>query len=123
MTPKVLVADGDGDLCDLYRLFFSRQGWRVRLAANALECLTELRQSLPHVLILDLQLDWGGADGLLDLIREDEALAGVPVILTSTDHGEDGLTRFVSPPVVQALLKPFSMIDLLEIVRSRMERK
>jgi two-component system phosphate regulon response regulator PhoB len=120
MAPAVLIADADSDLCDLYRRFFSRHGWQVRTSAGGLECLAQLRQALPQLLILDWHLPWGGADGLLAVMRDDPGLARVPVILTSTEASPEVLPKVVSSPVVQALEKPFSLTVLLDLVRSRL---
>ena len=116
MAPAVLIADADWDLCDLYWRFFSHRGWQVRTSGAGLECLTQLRQCSPHLLILDLRLPWGGADGLLAVMRDDPGLARIPVILTPTDS----LAGPVSPPVVHTLWKPFSLTALLEIVRAEL---
>jgi DNA-binding response OmpR family regulator len=118
MAPTVLIADADRDLCELYRRFFSRHGWQVQTSGGGLECLAQLRQCSPHLLILDLQLPWGGAEGLLAVMRDDPGLARVPVILTSTEASPEAPAGLVLPPVVQALWKPFSLAVLLNIVRS-----
>ncbi len=119
MAPVVLIADADQELCGLYRRFFSHHGWQVRTSGGGLECLAQLRQCSPHLLMLDRQLAWGGADGVLAVMRDDPCLARIPVILTSTDASAEALSDLVSPPVVQALWKPFSMKALLEIVSFR----
>ena len=111
--PTVLIADADADLSDLYRRFFSRHGWQVQLSRDALECLGKLRDGLPGFLILDLQLAWGGADGLLEMMREDPRLASVPVVLTSTTASPETFSDLTAPPVVQVLEKPFSLSALL----------
>ncbi|MBI3461505.1 MAG: response regulator [Planctomycetes bacterium] len=123
MVPTILIADVDRELCELYRQFFSHHAWQVQTSGGGLECLARLRQSSPHVLILDLQLPWGGADGLLAVMRGDPSLAHIPVILTSTEAPLEGLSGLVSPPVVQALWKPFSLTALLEIVRSGLGKR
>jgi hypothetical protein len=71
-------------------------------------------------LILDLHLPWGGADGLLAVMRDDLRLARIPVILTSTEPLAERLSHLVSPPVVRALWKPFSLTALLDIVSSEL---
>jgi DNA-binding NtrC family response regulator len=119
MTATVLIADSDQDLCDLYGPFFTRQGWNVQTSAGGLECLSHLRRCIPQLLILDLQLPWGGADGLLAIMRADPALSRVPVILTSAEPSLETLSRPTSPQVVQALSKPFSLTDLVDIVCTR----
>jgi CheY-like chemotaxis protein len=116
MAPAVLIADADPELCGLYRRFFSRHGWRARASGGGVECLAQLRQSSTQLLILDLALTWGGADGLLAVMRDDPGLARIPVVLTSAEPSPAALSGLVSPPIVQALRKPFSLTALLEMV-------
>ncbi len=111
--PTVLIADADADLCDLYRRFFSRHGWQVQLSRDGVECLGRLRDGSPGFLILDLQLKWGGADGLLEIMRDDPCLASVPVVLTSTTAQPETFPQLTLSPVVQVLEKPFSFSALL----------
>jgi two-component system cell cycle response regulator DivK len=118
MAPAILIADADRELCDLYRRFFSHHGWQVRASGDGLECLARLRQLSPQLLILDLNLPWGGADGLLAVMREDPSLDRIPVILTSTEASPEAVSGLVSPPVVNVMWKPFSLTALFEIVRS-----
>jgi len=121
MAPTLHVADADRDLCDLYRRFFSYHGWQVRTSGGGLECLAQLRRFSPDLLILDEQFPWGGAERVLDVMRSEARFTHVPVILTLTGAFPDRLAGLVSPPVVQALCKPFSFTALLEIMRSAME--
>lgn len=118
MTSAVFIADADAELRDLYREFFTHHGWRVQTSEGGLECLSQMRRYSPHLLILDLELRWGGADGLLAVMRGDPGLARVPVVLTSTEASSEALSGLMSPPVVQALGKPFSLTVLLGIARS-----
>ncbi len=117
MVATILIADSDPELCDLYRRFFSHHGWPVQTAGGGLECLAQLRQRVPRLLILDVPLPWGGPDGLLAVMRDDPRLCHVPVILTSTSACSDIPAGLASPPVVRALWKPFPLQTLLEIVR------
>jgi DNA-binding response OmpR family regulator len=110
VTPCILIADSDPELRELYQQFFSRHGWRSEAADGGIDCLAWLRRVLPHVLVLDAQLPWGGADGLLAVMRTDVYLHRVPVILTSLDAVRDTLP----PPVVDVMMKPFPLNELLE---------
>jgi CheY-like chemotaxis protein len=114
--PDVHIADADGELCDLYRRFFRHHGWQVQTAAGGLECLAQLREGSPNLLILDSQLPWGGADGVLAVMRDDPGLARVPVVLTSTGACPEFDAGLASPPVIHALWKPFSLTALLALV-------
>ncbi len=100
MAPAVFFADAE--LCDLYRKYFTHHGWRVQTSEGGLECLSQLRQYAPHLLILDLELRWGGADGLLAVMRDDPGLARVPVILKSTEASPEAFFVRITVSVQQS---------------------
>lgn len=116
--PRILVGDGDQVIRDVYRRFFARHGYEVEVADGGVECLAKLRRFFPDVLILDLNLLWGGGDGVLAWIREEIPAHGIPVILTGTAGYPQEFSEFVDPPVVDYVPKPFSLSALLEKVRS-----
>ena len=103
--PTVLCADADRELRDVYVWLLSSYGFRVETADDGLECLAKLRQFVPDLLLLDLELPWGGGDGVLEVMRGNLSLLPVRVMLTSS---------VASPPAVQALAKPFQLSALVE---------
>ena len=56
MKQTLLIADGDAELCDLYRRFLAERGYEVGSSSNGLDCLRKLRQVTPAALVLDLEL-------------------------------------------------------------------
>jgi two-component system response regulator AtoC len=118
MKPILLVAEEDAELRQIYARYLTGRGYRVETAADGLECLEKLRRLMPAVLVLDRQLCWGGADGVLAWLREQNARAGVSVVLTAmAGRPADGLSD-IQPPVVKLLPKPFALTALLECVRA-----
>jgi two-component system response regulator MprA len=118
MNQALLIADGDAELCDVYRGFFACQGFDVKTALDGLDCVEKLRRVTPAVLVLALELRWGGGDGVLAWLREEGAKSGVPVILTIAAGSPPHMAAFTEPPVVDHLCKPFALTALLERVRS-----
>ena len=120
MNQTLMIAEGDAELCDAYRRFFARQGWDVETASDGLDCVEKLRCVTPAVLGLDLEILWGGADGVLAWLRDEGAKSRVPVVLTTmADYAPQ---RTVFPPVVGYLRKPCALAALLESVRSAVAR-
>ena len=95
MKHRLLIAISDAEWCELYRRFLTELGYEVETATNGLDCLANLRQVAPAVLVLDLELPWGGGDGVLAWLREES-----PAL------------------VVDYLPKPVALTPLLESVRS-----
>ena len=122
MNQTLLIADGDAELCDACRLFFACQGFDLETALDGLACVEKLRRATPAVLVLALELHWGGGDGVLAWLRERGAESGVPVILTYTARNPPHLAAFTESSVVDYLCKPFELTALLERVRSALAR-
>ena len=118
MKPRVLIAEGDESLEAIFTHFLSRHRFDIDSVSTGLECLQRMRKYPCHALVLSRELLGGGGDGVLAVMREEPILARIPVILTSTLSSPDELSRLISPPVVQALRKPFSLTTLLECLRT-----
>ena len=122
MKQRLLIADRDAELCEIYRRFLTQQGYGVETSRDGLDCLAKLRQVTPAVLVLDLELLWGGGDGVLAWLREASPASRIPVLLTATAADPADMAEFNEPPVVDYLPKPFALTALLEKVRSAVAR-
>jgi len=112
----LVIADGDAELCDVYEQMLTEHGYDVITSSDGLDCLKRLRQATPAALVLDLDLRWGGSDGVLAWLREELPAHEVPVILTATGSCPHEIAHFIEPPVVGFLPKPFAANSLLESV-------
>ena len=78
----VLVVDDEEGIRDMYRMVFPSlsSGLRVITAATAKEALERVRQSRPHVILMDLNMP--GMDGVeaTRRLKADSSTAHIPVI-------------------------------------------
>ena len=112
MSLHILIADQDIALARLYRRFLSNHGLSAEAVASGLECLKEVRQQAPDVLVLDHELRWGDALGVLTCLRQDGL--SMPVLLTTWQRSPETVRRLVVPPVVLCLRKFFPLPALLD---------
>ena len=112
MTMRLMVADADEGMLERCERYSSLNGIALRTASGGVECLAELRRSPPDVLVLDMDLPWGGGDGVLSIMREDDSLARIPVVLL--DRNSEAAFRPGRFPanVVGRLVKPLD-VDML----------
>jgi DNA-binding response OmpR family regulator len=113
MKTRVLVADRDVGVRDVYRLFLEGCGFEVDTASDALQCCAVLIERTPDAVVLEHGLLWGGADGVVARMREDWDVPSVPVVLIIHDVACDEVSNLVEDPVVACLRKPFRMNVLL----------
>ena len=83
----------------------------------------KLRQVTPAVLVLDMELRWGGGDGVLGWLREEPQFLPGRVVLTTTAAVPAHMLDSLAPlngkseekgPVVKTLTKPFPLSALLD---------
>lgn len=97
MKKTLLIADGDAELCDLYRRFLSARGYDVESSSDGLDCVAKLRRMKPAALVLDPELRWGGGVGVLAWLREESLMPGLPIILTATSGYPKDFAEFIEP--------------------------
>jgi DNA-binding response OmpR family regulator len=114
MKLKVLIAEADEELAQAACSCLIAHECEARVARSGLQCLEEIRRFCPQVLVLAVELLWGGGCGVLACLRERRFGCCPAVILTATDVNEHRLIR--SAPVVDCLLKPFLLASLIESI-------
>jgi DNA-binding response OmpR family regulator len=123
MQRALLIAESDPELRDIFRSFLTDCGFQVDTASDGLDCLQKLRQLGPAVLVLDRELRWGGADGVLAWLREERMPSAVAVVLTATAGASPETAQDIESPVIRLLAKPFALRDLLASVRAGVAAK
>ncbi len=111
--PAVLVIEDDSALRDSLVELIEAEGFHVRAARDGLEGLALLRAGLcPRAVLLDRWMPKLDGAGVLTAMTRDERLAKIPVVWMSGD--------VAAPPrdVSAHLEKPFSVDDLLDVLRS-----
>jgi DNA-binding response OmpR family regulator len=112
MKPRLLATDPDPLLLGIYRTYFPHFGFDVATAGDGLHCVRLLRELAPDALILSFELLWGGGEGVLACVREENQMRPIPVVLTFDGFRPAKAAKYLVPPVVKILEKPFRLRDL-----------
>jgi DNA-binding response OmpR family regulator len=118
MTGRVLLIEDEPNIIEAIRFILSREGWRVDTHSNGEDAVEMVRSKTPDVVILDVMLPGRSGYDILREMREDPALASLPVLmLTARGQSKDremaeraGASRFMT--------KPFSNAEVLDAVRA-----
>jgi two-component system, chemotaxis family, chemotaxis protein CheY len=112
----VLLVEDDPDIRDIVQDVLEAEGYDVIPASHgkqAIEFLHDVRDTSPPALvILDMKMPLVSGRHVLEVMRNDEALASVPVVVMSAVSQEKplGASAF--------LRKPFSLDSLFDTVRT-----
>lgn len=114
----VLVVDDDASIVEMIRLGFETEGINVLSAGDGGEALDVLRAEHVDVVVLDIMMP--RVDGWMALmeIRNDPAIADVPVIMLTAKTQELAKILAFKQGVQQYVTKPFNMLELAARVRS-----
>src|SRR5262249_28466284 len=66
---QVLVASSSAFRRDLYRQAIHSLGHEALLADGGVDCVRQMRNQQPQILLLEAPLLWGGSDGVLDVLN------------------------------------------------------
>uniref|UniRef100_A0A7C2K0C0 Response regulator n=1 Tax=Schlesneria paludicola TaxID=360056 RepID=A0A7C2K0C0_9PLAN len=115
MSIQFLIADSDPQFREGCRRFLVARGFEVEVASDGLQCLDQLRQATPQILVLDPGLPWGGGDGVLEWIHEQEPLNPLTILLTD-GHCCPTLPEAVRKRVTARLERPRNLQELQQFV-------
>lgn len=110
---KILIVDDEFDIVDVLGDVLTVEGYQVVTAANGREGLMRLRETLVDLVLLDCMMPVVDGPEMLRLMREDERLLNVPVVMMSAAE----MRRQVQALGCSAFLKkPFDLNTLLQTV-------
>lgn len=107
---KIFIADDEENIRDLLGKFLEDAGHEVRLFENGDSLLTELDNSVPDIVVLDVMMP--GIDGFTACSRIRKAYPDITILLlTARDTDADFMTGFMAG-CDDYLTKPFSPLKL-----------
>ena len=114
MKTRLLRADADQVLTELFARYFTRFGFDMRTSFSALDCVSQLRDYQPDVLVLDEDLLWGGANGVLAWLKVDGPLLRPRVVLAAGGTAAKYLSLQTALPSAHCLQRPFRLTTVLK---------
>jgi DNA-binding response OmpR family regulator len=120
--PTVLVADDDRDVQNLVRFRLEREGVRVVTASDGEAALELAREQRPDVCVLDVMMPKLNGFEVLKELRDDEATAGIRVILLTARTGESDVDQAFDVGADDYVTKPFNPQELRQRVRAQLSR-
>ena len=118
IAPGILVVDDSITSRSLERSILEAHGYRVRVAVDGLEALELLRAEKADLIITDIQMPRLDGFGLVEAVKADPELKGIPMIIVSSleqpEDQERGLLLGADAYVVK---RKFDQTELLDAIR------
>lgn len=111
--PFALIVEDERDIAALFRQVLDLAGYRTEIAARGKRALERLTTGEPDIVLLDLTLPEIPGAEILEIMRADERLKKIPVVVI-TGYPEIAESLSVEPDLV--MIKPVSSEQLTKLV-------
>jgi DNA-binding response OmpR family regulator len=119
-TPNILVVDDTEAICSALRDLLTMNGYAVRTAPSGERALQIMESAEMDLIITDLKM--GGMSGL-DLLKQVKQLKpSLPVVILTGFGDMDSVIAAMRAGVADYLKKPFSVNEVLEVVRRELRK-
>jgi DNA-binding NtrC family response regulator len=119
MREVIVVADDNADMRQYLRRLLGGR-YEVHGVPDGRHALDTMRLLRPALLLADVMMPQLDGFGLLRTVREDPALASIPVILLSARAGEESRVEGLQAGADDYLVKPFSARELLARIEAHL---
>ena len=121
MSTKILVIEDVPEMSELVSMYLTKEGREVSKALCAEEALDILKEKVPDLVILDLNLPGMSGFDFLKKFRE-EYNTTIPVIISSARDGDEDIIEGLGHGADEFLTKPFSPRVLVAKVKANLRR-
>ncbi|MDT0683969.1 sigma-54 dependent transcriptional regulator [Roseicyclus sp. F158] len=117
----ILITDDERDIRELVGDILKDEGFSVRLAANADECMSSINAEPPALMILDIWLKDSRMDGIdiLKTVKRDNP--DIPVVIISGHGNIEIAVAAIKQGAYDFIEKPFHIDQLMVVIRRAME--
>ena len=116
---KILVVDDDPQIRRVMRATLSGQHYEVLEARNGEEALARFRETLPDLVLLDMNMPGMGG---LETCRSLRVGSEAPIIILSVRNSEKDKVAALDAGADDYVTKPFGMEELLARIRAALRR-
>ena len=118
---RILVVDDEMDICEILKFNLENNGYVVDVANSGKEAL-EMPLAEYSLLLLDVMMDDMSGFALATRIRQDAALARIPIIFITAKTGENDVLTGFNVGADDYICKPFRISEVLARVKAVIRR-
>ena len=119
----IMVVDDSITVRKVTTRLLERNDLHVITAKDGVDAVAKLQESVPDVMLLDIEMPRMDGYELATHVRNDERLRSVPIIMITSRVGEKHRNRAVEIGVDRYLGKPYQEGDLLRTIKDLLEER
>jgi chemosensory pili system protein ChpA (sensor histidine kinase/response regulator) len=115
-APMVMVVDDSLTMRKITSRLLEREGYRVLTAKDGMDALEQMKDALPAVMLVDIEMPRMDGFDLTRILRGDPHTRGVPIIMISSRTADKHRTQAAALGVNVFLGKPYPESELLQTI-------
>ena len=119
MDTKILVVDDDNNISELLKVYFTNEGYEVKLASDGVEGISYFKMYEPDIVLLDIMLP--KKDGW-QVCREIREMSSKPIIMITAKGEVFDKVLGLELGADDFVVKPFDMKELSARVKAVLRR-
>ena len=119
MRHTILIAEDDGDIVELLRLYLENSGYRVISAENGIRALELMKREPVDLALLDVMMP--GMDGY-ELTRRIRQASNIPILILSAKDQDYDRILGLNLGADDYLTKPFNPMEVAARIQSNLRR-
>jgi len=121
-TALVLVVDDNEMNRDMLSRRLKRQGYDIEVAEDGIVALEAMRNKTFDLVLLDVMMPRMNGYEVLEAVRQDTSIVGVPIIMISAVDDLDSVVKCIELGAEDYLFKPFNPVLLKARVQASLEK-
>ncbi len=122
MVQRILVVDDDKQIVRLLRTYLEESGYRALVAYDGESALHIIRRERPDLVLLDLMLPNRDGWEVTRLVRQDDSLQGLPLIMLTARADDQEKIVGLELGADDYVTKPFNPREVVARVRAVLRR-
>ena len=114
---KILIVDDDLDIREVVRDRLKAMGFEVVEASDGLQAMARLREELPAITLLDLQMPRKSGLEVLKAIKTDPRTHAIPVVILTSSREEQNMVEGYKLGANAYIQKPVDFDQFRQIVK------
>lgn len=119
---RILIVDDEEMVRKAMARNLSRAGFEVMTAANGAEALSELQQSRPNIVLLDVMMPGDDGFAVLEKIRALHSYADLPIIMSTACDARADILKALRLGANDFAPKPVRIPELLDTIERNLRR-
>ncbi|MCU4651582.1 response regulator [Roseibacterium sp. SDUM158016] len=116
MSVRILAVDDSPTMRGLIGAALTPNGFEVHFAEDGIDGLERLAEADPDLVITDINMPRLDGFGVIEGVRKDPAFGSLPVLVLTTESGEDLKARARAAGATGWIVKPFDDQRLVAVI-------